>query len=32
MLTSYKSEDPVYLGCKFRPSVKQGYMSDEAGN
>lgn len=32
MLTSYEPEDPVYLGCKFRPFVEQGFMSDGAGN
>lgn len=31
MLSSYSSFDPVYFGCKFKPYVKQGYMSGGAG-
>lgn len=31
MLQSYNSSQPVYFGCKFKPYVKQGYMSGGAG-
>lgn len=32
MLTSYNPTDPIFLGCRFKPYVKQGYMSGGAGN
>lgn len=32
LLTAYNSSDPIFLGCKFKPYVKQGYMSGGAGN
>lgn len=32
MLTSFDPKDPIYLGCRFKPYVKQGYMSGGAGN
>ena len=32
MLQSHKPTDPIYFGCKFKPIVKQGYMSGGAGN
>jgi glycoprotein-N-acetylgalactosamine 3-beta-galactosyltransferase len=32
MLTAYDPNDPVFLGCRFKPYVKQGYMSGGAGN
>lgn len=32
MLTSFDPKDPIFLGCKFKPYVKQGYMSGGAGN
>ncbi|XP_055848910.1 glycoprotein-N-acetylgalactosamine 3-beta-galactosyltransferase 1-like [Episyrphus balteatus] len=31
MLYPYNPEDPMYFGCKFKPYVKQGYMSGGAG-
>lgn len=31
MLYPYKTTDPIYFGCKFKPFVKQGYMSGGAG-
>lgn len=31
MLLAYSANDPVYFGCKFRPLVKQGYMSGGSG-
>ncbi|XP_022916212.1 glycoprotein-N-acetylgalactosamine 3-beta-galactosyltransferase 1-like isoform X2 [Onthophagus taurus] len=31
MLYPYKSRDPLYFGCRFKPYVKQGYMSGGAG-
>ncbi|KAI6213199.1 N-acetylgalactosaminide beta-1,3-galactosyltransferase [Aphelenchoides besseyi] len=31
MLLSYSPSDPVYFGCKFKPIVKQGYMSGGSG-
>ena len=31
MLQPYNASDPVYFGCKFKPYVKQGYMSGGAG-
>lgn len=31
MLKAHNSSDPVYFGCKFKPHVKQGYMSGGAG-
>ncbi|KAH8319117.1 hypothetical protein KR067_010194 [Drosophila pandora] len=31
MLYPYNQETPVYFGCKFKPYVKQGYMSGGAG-
>lgn len=31
MLTAYDPNDPVFLGCRFKPYVKQGYMSGGAG-
>lgn len=30
-LSDKNSSDPVYYGCRFRPYVKQGYMSGGAG-
>lgn len=30
-LMSYNSSQPMYFGCRFRPFVKQGYMSGGAG-
>ena len=32
MLQPYNSSQPIYFGCKFKPYVKQGYMSGGAGN
>lgn len=26
-LSSHNASEPVYFGCKFKPYVKQGYMS-----
>lgn len=31
MLYPYSPDDPIYFGCKFKPYVKQGYMSGGAG-
>ena len=31
MLEPYKPSDPIYFGCKFKPYVRQGYMSGGAG-
>lgn len=31
MLQHHNHSDPVYFGCKFKPYVKQGYMSGGAG-
>ncbi|VEN43089.1 unnamed protein product [Callosobruchus maculatus] len=31
MLMPYKPSEPVYFGCKFKPYVRQGYMSGGAG-
>ena len=31
MLASKNSLDPIYFGCRFKPFVKQGYMSGGAG-
>ncbi|XP_045478110.1 glycoprotein-N-acetylgalactosamine 3-beta-galactosyltransferase 1-like isoform X1 [Harmonia axyridis] len=31
MLLPHKSSEPIYFGCKFKPYVKQGYMSGGAG-
>lgn len=31
MLLAYNPTDPVYFGCKFKPLVKQGYMSGGSG-
>ncbi|XP_062541617.1 glycoprotein-N-acetylgalactosamine 3-beta-galactosyltransferase 1-like [Armigeres subalbatus] len=31
MLYPYSSSNPIYFGCKFKVSVKQGYMSGGAG-
>lgn len=31
MLLPYKPSDPIYFGCRFKPYVKQGYMSGGAG-
>ena len=31
MLQPHNSSQPIYFGCKFRPYVKQGYMSGGAG-
>lgn len=31
MLLAYKPSDPIYFGCKFKPFVKQGYMSGGSG-
>lgn len=31
MLSGYSPDDPIYFGCKFKPYVKQGYMSGGAG-
>ena len=30
-LSSQNSSQPIYFGCKFKPYVKQGYMSGGAG-
>jgi hypothetical protein len=32
MLNSHDPNKPVHFGCKFKPFVKQGYMSGGAGN
>ncbi|CEF66034.1 Glycoprotein-N-acetylgalactosamine 3-beta-galactosyltransferase 1 [Strongyloides ratti] len=31
MLMNYSPNTPIYFGCKFKPFVKQGYMSGGAG-
>ncbi|XP_059471615.1 glycoprotein-N-acetylgalactosamine 3-beta-galactosyltransferase 1-like isoform X2 [Neocloeon triangulifer] len=31
MLSSYNAAEPLYFGCRFKPYVKQGYMSGGAG-
>lgn len=31
MLEPYKPSEPIYFGCKFKPYVRQGYMSGGAG-
>ncbi|KAK0174876.1 hypothetical protein PV327_010594 [Microctonus hyperodae] len=31
MLSSYDPSTPLYFGCRFKPFVKQGYMSGGAG-
>lgn len=31
MLYSYSSSQPIYFGCRFKPYVKQGYMSGGSG-
>ncbi|VDP10683.1 unnamed protein product [Soboliphyme baturini] len=31
MLLSYRPEQPIYFGCRFKPFTKQGYMSGGAG-
>ncbi|CAH1394523.1 unnamed protein product [Nezara viridula] len=31
MLSDYNTSEPVYFGCRFKPYVKQGYMSGGAG-
>uniref|UniRef100_T1JKN0 Glycoprotein-N-acetylgalactosamine 3-beta-galactosyltransferase 1 n=1 Tax=Strigamia maritima TaxID=126957 RepID=T1JKN0_STRMM len=31
MLLEYNSSQPIYFGCRFKPYVKQGYMSGGAG-
>lgn len=31
MLQPYNSSQPIYFGCKFKPYVRQGYMSGGAG-
>ncbi|XP_054287746.1 glycoprotein-N-acetylgalactosamine 3-beta-galactosyltransferase 1-like [Macrosteles quadrilineatus] len=31
LLYHYNSSDPMYFGCRFKPYVKQGYMSGGAG-
>ena len=31
MLKDYDPSFPIYFGCKFKPYVKQGYMSGGAG-
>lgn len=31
MLLPHKPSVPIYFGCKFKPFVKQGYMSGGAG-
>lgn len=31
MLSSFDPQSPLYLGCRFKPYVKQGYMSGGAG-
>lgn len=32
MLTSFNPNDTVFLGCRFKPQVTQGYMNGGAGN
>lgn len=31
MLMPYKANEAIYFGCRFKPYVKQGYMSGGAG-
>ena len=31
MLQPHSPDEPVYFGCKFKPYVRQGYMSGGAG-
>ncbi len=31
MLKEYDPSSPIYFGCRFRPRVKQGFMSGGAG-
>ncbi|KAI1719550.1 fringe-like domain-containing protein [Ditylenchus destructor] len=31
MLLAYSPKEPIYFGCKFKPFVKQGYMSGGSG-
>ena len=31
MLEHQNASEPIYFGCKFKPYVKQGYMSGGAG-
>lgn len=31
MLSEHNASEPLYFGCRFRPYVKQGYMSGGAG-
>ncbi|XP_076326717.1 glycoprotein-N-acetylgalactosamine 3-beta-galactosyltransferase 1-like [Tachypleus tridentatus] len=31
LLMSHNSSEPIYFGCRFKPYVKQGYMSGGAG-
>lgn len=31
MLSAHSPLEPVYFGCRFKPFVKQGYMSGGAG-
>jgi hypothetical protein len=31
VLSAYNTSDPIYFGCRFKPFVKQGYMSGGAG-
>lgn len=31
MLQSHDPKEPIYFGCRFKPYVKQGYMSGGAG-
>lgn len=31
MLSSYEPSKAIYFGCRFKPFVKQGYMSGGAG-
>jgi hypothetical protein len=31
MLQPYNASQPIFFGCKFKPYVKQGYMSGGAG-
>lgn len=31
LLTGYDANQPLYLGCRFRPFSPQGYMSGGAG-
>lgn len=31
LLAEYNTSEPIYFGCRFKPYVKQGYMSGGAG-